>query len=418
MGDPEDQLGERRGHPFGDRAQQLGVAEVGDLASARQNQSRVGAVATHQTGGQLEGGQLGARCGAEEGEGCGPAGAGRQPGCCGGRVDGVLRHPAVRRELAADDGDDAGAAGEHGVTPREVGRRVLARTGGGVEQGPQTGEGADHVVAVQRTGEGGRDDVEQEADLALRGRGHVGHRALDRLVGEADVERAVGLGQHHHEAARRPRYRREDRGGEAGQGLGPQHQVGAAAGPEPHLVDQVAGPDPGRVDHRSGGHGVRGAAQLVAQVDAGPGGAEHPRTGAHVCAVRGSRARDGGDQPGVVLELTVPRQRAAGEAGGPQRRRHGEELGRREPTRRRQGVRRRAGAAAQQVAGAHPRPGQQLLGSTGRRRERHDVRHRAGEVGSGDLHQDAALDGALVGDADLAVGEVAQAAVHQLGGPA
>ena len=34
------------------------------------------------------------------------------------------------------------------------------------------------------------------------------------------------------------------------------------------------------------------------------------------------------------------------------------------------------------------------------------------------LHQDAALDGALVGDADLAVGEVAQPAVDQLGGPA
>ena len=42
----------------------------------------------------------------------------------------------------------------------------------------------------------------------------------------------------------------------------------------------------------------------------------------------------------------------------------------------------------------------------------------AGEVRGGDLHQDAALDGALVGDADLAVGEVAQAAVDQLGGPA
>ena len=53
-----------------------------------------------------------------------------------------------------------------------------------------------------------------------------------------------------------------------------------------------------------------------------------------------------------------------------------------------------------------------------RRVDRHHDRHRMGQVGGGDLHQDAPLDRALVGDADLAAGQVAQAAVHELGRPA
>ena len=53
-----------------------------------------------------------------------------------------------------------------------------------------------------------------------------------------------------------------------------------------------------------------------------------------------------------------------------------------------------------------------------RRAEREHDRHRVGEVRRGDLHQDAALDGALVGDADLTRGEVAQPAVDELGRPA
>ncbi len=50
--------------------------------------------------------------------------------------------------------------------------------------------------------------------------------------------------------------------------------------------------------------------------------------------------------------------------------------------------------------------------------ERHHHRQCVGQVGSGDLHQDASLHRALVGDADLAGGQVAKAAVHELRGPA
>ena len=71
-----------------------------------------------------------------------------------------------------------------------------------------------------------------------------------------------------------------------------------------------------------------------------------------------------------------------------------------------------------QVAGEEPGAGEGARGWRHARHQRHQHRHRTGEVRRRDLHQDAALEGALVRDSDLAVREIAQAAVHELGGPA
>ena len=95
-----------------------------------------------------------------------------------------------------------------------------------------------------------------------------------------------------------------------------------------------------------------------------------------------------------------------------------ERLGGGDPARAREGLAAGAGAEAEQVAGGEAGAGGRGLAAADGVVQRHQHRQRVGEVRGGRLHQDAALDRALVGDADLAVGEVAQAAVHQLGRPA
>ena len=75
------------------------------------------------------------------------------------------------------------------------------------------------------------------------------------------------------------------------------------------------------------------------------------------------------------------------------------------------------GAEAEGVAGGERRPGERRLAAADVGVERHQHRERVRQVRGGRLHQDAPLDRALVGDRDLAVGEVAQPAVHQLGRP-
>ena len=75
-------------------------------------------------------------------------------------------------------------------------------------------------------------------------------------------------------------------------------------------------------------------------------------------------------------------------------------------------------ATPEPVAGLHAGPEQGGLAVAGVLVEREQERQRVGQVRGGDLHQDPALDRTLVGDPDLAVGEVAQAAVDELAGPA
>ena len=93
-----------------------------------------------------------------------------------------------------------------------------------------------------------------------------------------------------------------------------QHQVGAAAGAQRDLGDQVPAQTPAALTTVAGATVVRLAGQLVAQLDPGAGRGQHPGAGADVGAVRGGRAGDGGDQPGVVLELAVPGEQRAAQA--------------------------------------------------------------------------------------------------------
>jgi hypothetical protein len=56
-----------------------------------------------------------------------------------------------------------------------------------------------------------------------------------------------------------------------------------------------------------------------------------------------------------------------------------------------------------------------VLAGAGRRR--HELRQRRHEVGGDAPHDEVALDGALPGHGDVALGQVAQAAVHELARP-
>ena len=120
----------------------------------------------------------------------------------------------------------------------------------------------------------------------------------------------------------------------------------------------------------------------------------------------------------VVLELAVPGQDRAAQPftsydGG-----EGERLGDTDPAW--PGERLAAGPRGQpqQVTGADAVACQRGLGPPDARGERHQHRQRPDQVWGGGLHQDAPLDGALVGHVQLALRQVAQPAVDQLGAPA
>ena len=183
--------------------------------------------------------------------------------------------------------------------------------------------------------------------------------------------------------------------------------------------DQLAGPDAGGVDDGAGadgaglagaGVGERGAVAESASLDLDPR--------VHPGPVGGGGAGDREDEAYVVLELAVPGQDRAAQPLASYDGGEGERLGDTDPTW--PGKRLAAGPRGQpqQVAGADAAAGQRGLGPPDARGERHQHRQRPDQVGRGGLHQDAALDGALVGDVELALGQVAQPAVHQLGAPA
>ena len=268
---------------------------------------------------------------AEQGQRAGAALAGHDPGVRDGGVDGVLGHPAVGRQLAADDRHDAGAAGEDGVPPRDVGG--LAGPPGS-SSGRSPAKAPDHVGAVDGALEGGRHHVEEEADLGLGRLGHVRDRAVGRLVGEPDVDGAVGLGQDQHEPVEGAGDGCVDDDPQPRERLLAQHEVGAAAGPQLDLVDQVAGPHAGGVDDGAGGDAVARAGELVAQLDRGAGRGPRGRgcararrttrrcgrpsspTGRRPRAGRPSRAsRRGGLHAAARGRAAAPRSRRGGGGG-------------------------------------------------------------------------------------------------------
>ena len=261
--------------------------------------------------GAVDAAQLLGGAGAQQRQVGGAAGAGLEPTVGDQGVEGVLGHPAVGRQLAADDRGDAGGGGEDRVTARQVGGRVGA---GDLEQRSQAGEGADHVVAARRRREGRGHHPQQEVDLGLARHRHVRHRAGDRLVGQPDVEGAVGLRQHHREARGGAGDRHHHRDPGVRQDRSTQDQVGAAARPQPHLVVEVAGPDPGRVDDRLRADGVRLAGELVPQLARG---SRSQRSPGRACAPRRRRTLRCGPRwsPGARRPRAARPRRAARRAG-------------------------------------------------------------------------------------------------------
>ena len=142
---------------------------------------------------------------------------------------------------------------------------------------------------------------------------------------------------------------------------------------------------------------------------------ERPGPGQHLRAESGGGACERDDEPRVVHELTVEREQPGPQPPCPQSRRERQCLGRWYPPRCRQYLARRVRDAAQHVA-RHQSRHRDRAGSPVVQRNK--LRQRARQVWCGDRHQDVALGGALVGETDVTAREIAQAAVHELAGPA
>src|SRR5690606_18336430 len=117
----------------------------------------------------------------------------------------------------------------------------------------------------------------------------VGDVPVHGLVGEADVDPAVVLGQDEDETVALPGDRDVQAGGQRSEGLGTQDEVGAARGPYPYAVDEAARPDAGRVDHRAGADLALLAGEFVP--DPGPrrGQLQGPDAGEDAGPARGGR---------------------------------------------------------------------------------------------------------------------------------
>ncbi len=130
-----------------------------------------------------------------------------------------------------------------------------------------------------------------------------------------------------------------------------------------------------------------------------------------------SGPRDGGDQSGIVDQLSVVGQQATVEAIPSNGRGHLTDALRGNAARAGQDGRRCARRLTQYVAGEEPGPYQCPLHSAHRGQQRDQLRHSPDQMRSVARHQDSALDRASPGDADIAARQIAQPAVHQLGAP-
>ena len=157
-----------------------------------------------------------------------------------------------------------------------------------------------------------------------------------------------------------------------------------------------------------------GAGQLVAQLGTVAGELHRAAPGDHARAVLSSGARQSHDEPRVVFELAVPVEKATAQSVGADGRCPVEYLDRTDTARARQQRRGRPRGDAQHVAESETGAGKERRrrAHSGEQRNRH--RERSDQVWRGMCHQDAAFDGTFLGDAEFAVPEVAQSAVHEL----
>ena len=349
----------------------------------------------------------------------------RQAGDEGRAVDRVLAHPPVGGPLAAGDGDQARGGDEDRVVARQVGGGVAP--GGSMEamkKGPQSGENGEDVAAGRLEGEVAAGVGEEEVDLLGQGARLAG-RPRSRVGARTGGERRVGR-PHDHPAV--PGHREEhppvvgmgdEDGARRGQEAALEHQVDPLAGSEERRARGVVqpthlvGPDAGGVDHRAGADGALAAGLLVPQH-----GARHQAVGAagldqrdgaqvverHPAAVR----RGAGErQPQTrVVELGVVVEDAPQEPFGRQGGQAGQRLLARQAVRGAQPQ-----AAGEQVVDleAEAVEGPLPVGIDGD--DERQLAHQVRGVGE----QSPALAQRLEHQADVALAQVAHAAVDQLG---
>jgi hypothetical protein len=285
--------------------------------------------------------------------------------------------------------------------------------GHGQHQRPQPGVGTDDVGGRERIAEHLVDRVQQLPHLGVGGRRvGVGHRAVDRLVGQPQIDQPVGLRQSEDVARPRSGQRHRQRRGRRPEPVTAHDQVRAPRRLQADAWCEPLRPDTGGVHHhpRPQRHRLRAVDDRVhvGAVDRG-----HRRAGQDPRAVRRGGAADRDHQPGVVHQLPVPEDDTT--ATGPD---GGDEAGhvvRTHPVGRRQ----------RPSAAGHGQPDGVAEAPTARGEGRHVA---AGLVGheEGELphevrrrrpHEDGAFAGALPRQPDLAVRQVPQPAVDELRRP-
>ena len=328
-------------------------------------------------------------------------------------VDGVARHHAVRRQLAAGDHHEPGHRGRDRVLARDL-RRGL---GGAAQEGAEPGVHALDVLVVERGPQQLVDVLEHVVDVRARG-GRVREVEVPRGVGGAD-DPVAAPGDHEE-------HRDRGLGDEAALAADPvarHDEVDALAGLDveraaaaEHLLDLV-GPHTAGVDDDLGAN--LDLAVVLEVLDARPddavglaqeGGDLGPR--GDMGAVRRCRARHVHHQTGVV-HLAVVVADGSGEVLGAQVGRDPGELAAEEVPVTRDAHAVGAGhreAVVEQEPGADVRP---LPGVV----QRVEERHRPDEVGRDPGEQQATLLQGLADEAEVEHLQVAQAAVDELGGP-
>ncbi len=238
---------------------------------------------------------------------------------------------------------------------------------GGVQQGTQPGEGAHHVGTVDRDVQHGAQDVEEEPDVGLRGLGDVGDVTGHGLVGEPHVDPAVVLGRTSTKrlvspgiGMCRPAVRVPRLSGRRTRWVPREGRIRTPSTRPPAHTPAALTTARARISPSS----PVSSSRTLAPVEVSSSARTRVRTRApRAAAVRGQ----GGHQPGVVGEPSVPRQQPAAQSVPPQCGREVPGLHRAEAARRGKCGPGRAGGQAQRVTGVEPGPRQGRLAARDQR---------------------------------------------------
>ena len=357
-----------------DREQQLGTGDldtvgerlpqVGAVLAEREHVGGLRAVAAHEAGRHARKRRVG-RQRSDERQPGGPARPGVHARPRGDRVDRVLRHPAIRRELAADDGEHRVSGSSTSTCRRE---RSAVASSSPSTSGRRPAKRPMTSARLERELQRARDERSRPRSSSSVTWGSATPTGSSTGTSVSPMSTvASGRGR----AKTKRRARAVQRDAERGAGMaepgGVDDEVRSAAGAQAHAAGELAGPDAGGVDDVAGRDAQLVAGELVA--DDGAVAVERLRgdAGQDPGAVGGGGAGDGDDERGVVGELAVPAHERAAQAR----------------RRRAPGTRRRAsGASMRRALGSRWRgvPASRRMASPARRT---DVgrRDRAGQSG-------------------------------------